>query len=225
MRNKEEKTNQITRHLTMFISFAIFCVIVVWGVNVTSQSRERPDNKIVVEQSMDDLQGSDEETQQLIEVLKKRDKSIEVIFAAIKTLGDKKAKEAIPELIKYLDYEKVYAYKQPEYAGSVKIDGTEIGRTIPLEGRYPATGALFQIGKSSLPALIKVIEAEKLESLKSQNALYTIRFIFRDDSSEAVEYLERAMKNSTTQEGQQRLLDVIEKTKKERLRIQNLKLN
>lgn len=213
MRNKEGKINQVTRNLTIFVSFVILCLIATLGINVISQNTEKANNKFMVEQSQTGLQNSDKETQQLIEVLKKREESAEVIFAAIKTLGDKKAKEAIPELIKYLNYEKVYAYKQSEYAGGVKIDGTEIGRTIPISGRYPATGALFKIGEPALPALVKVIEEEESNSVRSQNALYAIQQVFVEDGLKAVLYLEKTIPESLTPNGSKRLQLAAKKTK------------
>ena len=213
MRNKAEKINQVTRSFTIFVSIAVFCVIIIWGINVTSQKQESPNDKIIVEQNTDNLQDSDKEVQKMIEILKKKKDSPEIIFAAIQTLGDVKSNEAIPELIKYLDYEKVYIINQPKYVEGVEVDGTEIGRTIPISGYYPATAALFKIGEPALPALAKVIEDEEPSSVRSQNALYAIQQVFAEDGLKAVLYLEKAITKSRNQNGSKRLQLAAQKTK------------
>lgn len=209
------------QYLIIFVSFAIFCLIAILGINVISQNKEITDDKVTVEDSQTKLQDSDE-TQKLIKILTDKKESADVILATIETLGNMKANEAIPILTEYLDYEKICNRNPPKYVEGVEIDGTEIGprRTC---GSYPATSALIQIGKPSLPALVKVIEEEKSESLKSQNALYTIQQIFVEDLSEGVKYLEDAMNISATQMGKQRLLVAVEKTREGGLRIKNSK--
>lgn len=221
MRNKEIKKNQIMNRLTISMSFAIFCVIVLWGITVTSQNQEKQNNKTTVERNVDNSKDSNKEIHTLIETLKDKNKSPKVIFAAIQTLGKMKSTEAIPELIEYLDYEKLYSLKQPDYAGNVKIDGIEIGQTIPISGRYPATGALFQIGEPALPALVKVIENEKPSSVKSQNSLYAIQQIFVEDQLKAVLYLEKAVTESKSANGVKRLQLAAQITKEKWENIQN----
>jgi|GEM_PF-5515753 len=211
MKCKQIKATRSAQYITAFVSLAVFCLIVALGITVISQSNKKIGNEIPLEQSQAKLTGVDEEVQQLIEVLKKKKEPSEVV-AAIKILGDMKAKEAIPELIKYLDYEKKYNDEQPKYVEGVKVDGMEIGKTIPLSGRYPATIALFQIGKPALPALVQVIEENEVESVKSENALYTIQFMFRDDLSKSIKYLKDAMNNVLFQDRKSRLANAVEKT-------------
>ena len=85
-------------------------------------------------------------------------------------------------------------------------EGTHI-RLHPIftPARYPATGALAQIGKASLPALIKVVEANPPDSLMTRNAIYTVKSIFRDHPEKAENYLTDASEKATKPEGQSRL--------------------
>ena len=69
------------------------------------------------------------------------------------------------------------------------------------------------IGEPALPALIKVIEEEKANSIRSQNALYAIQQIFRGDSLKGVLYLEKAMTESKSINGSKRLQFAARKTK------------
>jgi hypothetical protein len=71
--------------------------------------------------------------------------------------------------------------------------------------RYPATGALAQIGEASLPALIKVIEANPPDSLMTRNAVYTVKSIYCDHPGKAESYLKQAAEKATTPESQSRL--------------------
>jgi hypothetical protein len=71
--------------------------------------------------------------------------------------------------------------------------------------RYPATGALAQIGEASLPALVKVIEENPPNSLMTRNAIYTVKSIFRDHPEKAESYLTNAAENAVTPESQSRL--------------------
>jgi hypothetical protein len=64
--------------------------------------------------------------------------------------------------------------------------------SIGTDRRYPATGALFQIGRPALPALIKVIETHESSSLESENAIYTVEGIFREALAEGTKYLREA---------------------------------
>jgi hypothetical protein len=155
------------------------------------------------------------EVTKLLETIKNKNLVTEnpkKLAQAIEELGQRQISEAVPELIEYLNFRRIHDW---EGSGLVL-------HPLPEEGDYPAVGALFSIGKPAMPALIKAIEEKDTNSIESKNALKTIQLIFRDDLSEAVKHLEKAMKDSTTQEGQRRLLKVIEKTKKENLRIQNL---
>jgi hypothetical protein len=71
--------------------------------------------------------------------------------------------------------------------------------------RYPATGALAQIGEPSLAALVKVIEANPPDSLMTRNAIYTVKSIFRDHPEKAESCLTEAAEKAATPQSQSRL--------------------
>lgn len=226
MENKKGNGIKLTTYLRTSTLLSIICLMCNWVTGVNSQTEEKMGDKTAAEQNQTSLQDFNDKIKKWIKTLKNNETkrtSPELVVEAIQNLGSVKAKQAIPELIKYLDYERKFESKFESKQDPA--DGVEVLPSIPLSGRYPAITALFQIGKSALPALAKVIQKEEPESLKSDNALHTVQFIFRDNLSEAVKYLEESMKNSDTQKAKQRLSIAIEKTSKEQLKIQNLKSN
>lgn len=221
---EKKRSNGITPYVKFSILFTILCLVAYLGINVFSQSEKNIENKSIVEQNHKDLQNSDE-IQKLIEILKNgeiKEKSSQLIIEAIQKLGNIKARNAIPELIEYLDFERKFESTQKQDP-NLKIDPLEVThwQDRPLSGRYPAISALFQIGKPALPSLVKVIKENDVDSVKSKNALEVIQLIFRDDLSEGVKYLENAVGESKTQDGQQRLQNALEKTREEWIKIQN----
>jgi hypothetical protein len=222
VKDKQKSGSQSIR-LLRIVLIIVFLSLTV-GIKGISQNSSKETSSSRIENNELTLK-TDAEAQKLIEILRKREASSEVILAAIKTLGDKRAKEAVPDLIKYLDYERQFDSRRPAYAGGVKVDGTEVGRTITISGRYPATAALIQIGKHSLLALLSVVKENDSESLKFENALYTIQFILRDDLSEAIKYFEKEKRDSDSEIVKQRISDAIEKTRKEYLTIEKSKVN
>ena len=58
---------------------------------------------------------------------------------------------------------------------------------------YPAAGALFEIGKPSVPALLRLIANTPKESIESKNAHTTIMIIYRDDPAEGVSVFRKAL--------------------------------
>lgn len=110
------------------------------------------------------------------------------VITAIRRLGELRASEAIDDLIELLTF-------SPLFPGEVA--GPDGQPVVEFQlNRYPATGALFQIGRPALPALLRVIELNRLDSLKGQNAMDSIQNIFRDDLAEGVKYLENAAEAS-----------------------------
>lgn len=216
MWNQKRKVIQgIRDRLATFLGLTAICVIFLLGTQVTPQGQERELIPTDVKRNVDNLAVPDDEVTKLIEILRKREAPPDIIITAIQTLGRLKAKEAIPELIRYLDFKKEYPTKQPEFIDGIKIDGTELGRTIPLSGIYPAAGALFQIGEPAIPALIAVIGAEESISVKSENALYALQQIFPDDLPKAVAYLEDAILKSRNPSRRRRLGVAVQKSKQE----------
>lgn len=127
----------------------------------------------------------------------------ERVHKAIEELGREKAAEAIPELVQLLTFER----QVDTSAGDFHI--------ITLSERYPAAGALYQIGEDALPALVQVIETEGEESVASQTALYDINAILiRKNPADAVSFLEGAAARAASPEAALRLSKAADKTKR-----------
>lgn len=126
---------------------------------------------------------------------------------AIERLGEIKSVESIEDLVQLLTFRRNI---EPERIGDVIVGE----RYISPVNYYPAVGALFSIGKSSVPALTKVIEKEEIGSLASKNAIYTVTQIFRDTPSEGVEYLREAATKTASSQAAQRLSYASEKLKR-----------
>lgn len=119
----------------------------------------------------------------------------EKVVNAILKLGDLRSVAAIDDLVKLLDFKRTFPSDK-------NVDPTE-SHPVSLTGRYPAGGALFQIGKPALPALMKVIESHRCSDIKSQVASETIIGIFRDDYTQAVKLSRQASAKSTSAEVKQ----------------------
>ena len=154
--------------------------------------------------------GVDEERAQLLTLLRDeqlREHEPERVAKAIERIGDLRSVDDIEDLIKLLTF-------------SRNIQKEIIGDTIVGEhfitpfARYPAAGALFRIGKPSLPGLMGVIRTEDTASLASENALYTLMQIFRDAPSQGVEYLKEAATGEPSPEAARGLSIAAEKMKR-----------
>ena len=121
--------------------------------------------------------------------------------AAINRLGEMHATEAIDDLIQLLTYTSVSAKEK------------ESGLITEKNFRYPAQGALFQIGKPALPALVKVIAETENEGMRD-NALRTVNSIFRESPQEAPAYLKKIAANTSSSLARQRLLKAAEQLDK-----------
>ena len=80
-------------------------------------------------------------------------------------------------------------------------------------GRYPAVGSLFEIGKPSLPSLLRLIANNDPKSLESENALTAVMLIFRDEPQVGVQYLKDAAEKNSSRLKRQRLLTAAERAK------------
>lgn len=205
--------------LIMVVSAFLFFLVASLGIGVISQTDKNVNNR---SENESNFQGYDKEAKRLVDILEKREKTREVLIDTIQKLKPISNEKTIPILIKYLDYDRHPNYKNKleisqKQSPDLKIDPLEEthwnDKAKLISWRYPATEVLIKISKPSLPALIKVIEDADTESIKTQNALYTIQQIFRDDLSEAIKYLEGAKISSATEEGKQRLSDATENTK------------
>ena len=124
----------------------------------------------------------------------------DAVVTAIERLGGMRSVAAIDDLINLITFKRTL----PEQATpSSPIQGGLPKGTMSV---YPATAALFHIGEPALPALIAVIEASDAEALESQNALYTVMAIFRENRKAGVDYLEKAANQAKSTEGASNLL-------------------
>ena len=152
---------------------------------------------------------TDEKVEKLLSTL--RDKRLREsdptrLVEAIQQLGRMKAAAAIADLVDLLTFRRTWPWETP----GGPID--EI-HTITPAGRYPAVGALMEIGKPSVPAVTKVIEEKASDSLEVANALEVVRFIFRERPPAAVEYLQGAAAKAASTETAERLRKAAEKLK------------
>lgn len=121
----------------------------------------------------------------------------ERVVAAIQRLGEMRATEAVNDLVELLTFARKFAWERDDAIVEIQ--------PITRGNRYPATSALFQIGRPALPALVKVIELNPTDSEWAQNSTFAVQNIFRDNLTEGAQYLERAAESSKNTESAQRL--------------------
>ncbi len=155
---------------------------------------------------------NDPEIKELISRLRDREmklKSSEKTFDAMRVLGNIRCAEAAPAIAENIDLEKKFP-SISKNKDSVVVEDWDI---VSLWKRYPAMGALLEIGKPALPELLKIIENEPADSVRSTNALITLQSIF-SMSPEAVAYLENAETKTNTKEVRERLEIAIVRTRR-----------
>ncbi len=178
------------------ISNCVRVVTLVFVLPVTTnfiraQSPQHPD---------DAANRRNEEVGKLIVILRApehRKDHPEKVVSAIQRLGEMRAVEAVDDLVELLTFARRFPWERDD--AIIEIQPITEGN------RYPATSALFQIGRPALPALVKVVESNSLDSVRGQNAVSAIRNIFRDDLSGGVKYLEHAAEESANVDSGQRL--------------------
>lgn len=209
-----KKSRQSLFLLSLFI---IFALLITLGIQVLSQNREETKKENVYDNQQKSLKTYDAGIDPFIEILENNEETsiLGNKADAIKKLGNAEVVRAIPLLIKHLDYEdkEEVLKREPKTINGVTMI-TEYN-DLTLSRRYPAVGALMQMRKTPLPALIEVIESEETNSIKSKNASYVVQQIFSDDWSKAVAYLEQAMIESKVPNGSKRLQIASQKIKEE----------
>lgn len=138
----------------------------------------------------------------------------ERVVKAIQRLGEMRAEPAIEELIGLLTFRHTFSWEN-EASGAID----EIQYITPWN-RYPATSALAQIGKPALSALAKVIQESEPSSLRSQNAVWTVRGMFRDNLTEGIKYLQNAATKASTPMAAQRLMMAAAKIEKDKREVE-----
>jgi PBS lyase HEAT-like repeat-containing protein len=197
---------RITRMILRCVAAILVSTLDITPIPIGTQAMQVQNSARPADQRPDDERS--EEIGKLLVVLRDvdlRKTHPEKVIAAIRRLGDLRASEAIDDLIELLSFSPLFP---GEVAGA---DGKPIVEFQVI--RYPATGALFQIGRPALPALVKVIEVDSPDSLKGQNALSTVQNIFRENLTDGVKYLESAAEASPTPESAKNLIRAADQLK------------
>ena len=127
-----------------------------------------------------------------------REKDPKRVSADFAKLGEMKATEAIPDLVRLLEF-RVYEpwEKDPTLEPSDRL------RTSAR--KYPAIGALVGIGEPALPALVRAVETSHPASLEGKCALEAIRMMYPDEIGRAIRYLEGVAAREQPSDGRDRL--------------------
>lgn len=145
-------------------------------------------------------QASNEEVERLLTIVRDerlRQSEPDRVAQAIKRLGELKSTGAINDLIRLLIFKRTFEWEACDMINEIHL-------TTASE-RYPAVGALIEIGKPSLPALIDVIGAHDSNSLESRNAWEAVMIVFRDTPTRAVTLLRKAAAKSPSPQSAQRV--------------------
>jgi hypothetical protein len=121
----------------------------------------------------------------------------EQVVRAVQRLGEMRSTEAIDDLVELLAFSRRFDWERDDMVVEIQ--------PITRGNRYPATSALLQIGLPALPALVKVIEANNLDSIRGGNAMFAIEGIFRDEPIEGARYLANAAGTSSNEDSAKRL--------------------
>lgn len=148
-------------------------------------------------------QSSNQEVSELLGVLrdeKLRQREPDRVVEAIRKLGEIKSVAAIDDLVGLLTFKRTFQWESKSDTTIIEI------QPITPANRYPAVGALTEIGNAALPALVRVLETHETGSLESQNALFVVGNVFREQPMEAVTYLREAASKSQTPLASERLV-------------------
>jgi hypothetical protein len=150
-------------------------------------------SRVSIQQAQQPLETTDTQAEKLRRVV--RDERLQKndpkqVIAAIKELGRLRSESAIGDLISVLSFRQTFDWETPSGEDEIQL--------VTPANRYPATDALFQIGKRALPALAEVVASSDAKSLRSQNAIFTIMSIFREHPEEGVSYLEDKANHAQT---------------------------
>jgi transcriptional regulator with XRE-family HTH domain len=74
------------------------------------------------------------------------------------------------------------------------------------ESKYPAVVALIETRRAALPVLVNAIETKEPGSVASDNAIFVVKYNFREDFNIAADYLRESAELAKSEEGRQRLL-------------------
>ncbi len=166
-----------------------FFLLPIFSVDADSQRRPNHKSANVLSRNTENINQNDNPTELLRTLNDKKIRRLhpERLLEAISKLGTMKYVQAAEPLAKLLDFEKTSESKQQP--GMARTVGG--GPVLPSQ-HYPAIEALISIGTPALKELVKVIENEESGSIKSDNAIYTIHQISRDNVTAGIECLSQA---------------------------------
>lgn len=105
---------------------------------------------------------------------------------------------AAPLLTEYLDFKRPLT--QAERAGAFRRPPT-------TAEMYPASSALYLLGKSALPALLKAMSDEESTADKRRNAISTVMDIYQGNQDEGIRFLRTAGEKTKDPARAQRLAE------------------
>jgi hypothetical protein len=134
---------------------------------------------------------------------KLRETDPERVIEALERLAVLGDDAATKDLVNFLTFKKAYPW---ETDPSRPIDA---GLTGPAS-RYPAVGALMNIGDSCVPTLLKVIETHDPSSLESRNSMDVITYLSRDKRQKYIQELRKEATEAPSPLAAERLLTAAE---------------
>ena len=153
----------------------------------------------------------DDEEKRLLAIIRDKEaqeSARERCVQAIERLGEIRSVTAVDDLIELITFKRTL--RSEENPSPIVIDREHPVTPLSL---YPAAGALFYIGKPARPALLRLIETSDPDSLASQNAVYTLMAIFREDPKAGIRYLQNAGNKAQTLEASKNLLRAVERAR------------
>jgi hypothetical protein len=180
-----------TRNVIIQLSLAALCASIIVIVNMKAAA--------MLQQDTD----ANREITRLLRIVQDerlRTEDPDKVAQAIAELGEMRATIAVDDLIKLITFRRTF----PQERGNPEGVINEIHMITPA-GRFPAIGSLFEIGKPSLPGLIRLIADHEPKSLESENALIAVRLIFRDEPLAGVQYLRDAATRTNSSLRKERL--------------------
>lgn len=110
-----------------------------------------------------------------------RESDPDLFLESIQCLGKIQSIAAVNPLVKVLDYRRSFLW-----------DGTSVHQLVPLVGRYPAAGALAEIGLPALPSLTLALARTDVDLQPGRALVDAVRIIFKNDLDKTLEYLHKA---------------------------------
>ena len=125
------------------------------------------------------------------------------IVKAIKRLGEIRAAKSVNDLISFLTFKQIFDWEDKTGEAVNEIQPIHTGN------RYPATSALGNIGKPALSALLNVVQTQASQTLISENAIFAISVIYRNNPLDGIDYLTQAANKASSKQVKQRLTNAI----------------